>query len=108
MPNIMKQSVPEADAALVSTAEQVTNLNGKAENMKSSLLTRVVLIWVCFMPVAILNGVIREKWYRPIVGELRAHQISTALASGAFFSWAFFMLRKQVPHLDRMRRLLIG
>jgi hypothetical protein len=76
--------------------------------MKSSLLVRVVLTWVCFVPVAILNGAIREKWYRPMVGELRAHQISTALASGAFFSWAFFMLRKQVTQLDRGRLLLIG
>src|SRR5947209_18347252 len=76
--------------------------------MKLSLLVRVILTWVCFVPVAILNGAIREKWYRPMVGELRAHQISTALASGAFFSWAFFMLRKQVTQLDRGRLLLIG
>ncbi len=76
--------------------------------MKSSLLARVVLNWVCFVPVAILNGAIREKWYRPMVGELRAHQISTALASSAFFFWVFVMLRKQITHLGRMRLLLIG
>jgi hypothetical protein len=76
--------------------------------MKSSLLARIILSWVCFVPVAFLNGVIREKWYRPLVGELRAHQISTALASSAFFSWAFFVLRKQVAHLDKRRLLLIG
>ena len=76
--------------------------------MKAFLLARVILTWVFFMPMAILNGVIREKWYRPLVGELRAHQIATALASGAFFSWAFFMLRKQVALLNWTKLLLIG
>src|SRR6266581_8677682 len=76
--------------------------------MKSSLLVRVILTWVFFVPMAFLNGAIREKWYRPLVGELRAHQISTALGSGAFFLWAFFMLKKTVAQLDRTKLLLIG
>lgn len=76
--------------------------------MKSFPLGRVVLTWVCFVPMAVLNGVIREKVYRSVVGELRAHQIATALASGAFFSWTFFIFRKQVALLDRTRLLLIG
>jgi hypothetical protein len=76
--------------------------------MQSFPLARVVLTWVFFVPVAILNGVIRDKVYRPRVGELRAHQISTALGSGAFLSWAFFMLKKQASHLGGTRLLLIG
>lgn len=76
--------------------------------MKAFPLARVILTWVLFMPMAILNGTIREKWYRPLVGELRAHQIATALASGTFFSWAFFMLRKQVALLNWTKLLLIG
>ena len=78
------------------------------EAMKSSLVARVILTWVFFVPMAILNGAIREKWYRPIVGELRAHQISTPIGSGAFFLWAFFMLKKMVAQLDRTKLLLIG
>lgn len=76
--------------------------------MRSFPLGRVVLTWVFFVPIAFLNGVIRDKVYRPKVGELLAHQISTALASAAFFSWAFFMLKKQVTHLDRAQLLLAG
>jgi hypothetical protein len=76
--------------------------------MQSFPLGRVVLTWVCFVPMAVLNGVIREKVYRPMMGELRAHQISTALASTAFLSWALFMFKKQVALLDRKRLLLMG
>lgn len=76
--------------------------------MKSFLLARVLLTWAFFVPVAILNGAIREKVYRPKVGELHAHQISTALASGAFFCLAFFMLKQKVAQLDMTKLLLIG
>ena len=72
--------------------------------MKSFPLGRIVLTWVFFVPLAILNGTLREKWYSPIVGELRAHQISTALGSGAFLCWAFFMLRKQFAQLDKTKK----
>jgi hypothetical protein len=71
--------------------------------MKSFPLGRVVLTCVCFVPMAFLNGVIRDKVYRPIEGELPAHQIATTLASTAFFSSAFFMLRKQVASWRRRR-----
>jgi hypothetical protein len=76
--------------------------------MNSFPLGRTILTWVLFVPVAILNGTIREKWYGPIVGELRAHQISTALGSGAFLCWAFCMLRKHVAQLDKTKLLLTG
>jgi hypothetical protein len=74
--------------------------------MKSFPLSRVIVTWVCFVPLAFLNGVIRDKVYRSLVGELRAHQISTALASAAFFCWASFMLKKEVARLDKTSLLL--
>ncbi len=76
--------------------------------MKSFPLARVILTWVFFVPIAILNGVVRDKVYGPKVGELRAHQISTALGSGAFFGWAYLMLNKQIAQLSRTKLLLIG
>ena len=76
--------------------------------MKSSLPVRVFLTWLLFVPLAILNGMIRENVYKPIVGELRAHQISTAIASGAFFSLVFSMLKNKVAQLDNTKLLLIG
>jgi hypothetical protein len=80
----------------------------KKDPMKVFLLTRIILTWVLFVPMAFLNAIIREKVYRPVVGELRAHQIATALASGAFSCLAFFMLRKKVAQLSLTKLLLIG
>jgi hypothetical protein len=52
--------------------------------MKSFPFISVVLSWVFFVPVAFLNGVIRDKVYRPLGGELRAHQDETEILLGAF------------------------
>ena len=98
----------EYDCTRLCAACRITVRGGMMEAMKSFPLVRIVLTWVCFVPMAFLNAMIREKVYRPVVGELRAHQIATALASSAFFSWAFFMLRKQIAYLDRTQLLLIG
>ena len=41
-------------------------------------LKKHILAWLGLMPIAILNGVLRESTYGKVVGEVTAHQISTA------------------------------
>jgi len=38
------------------------------------------LAWVPMVLIAIVNGALREAWYGPYLGELRAHQVSTLTA----------------------------
>ncbi|TEB12022.1 hypothetical protein [Pelotomaculum propionicicum] len=41
------------------------------------IIMKYALAWVGLVIIAILNGGVREKWYRPHMGELTAHQLST-------------------------------
>lgn len=45
--------------------------------------------WLGMLVIAILNGVIREKTYGPVMGDLRAHQLSTLIVIMLFglFIW---------------------
>jgi hypothetical protein len=42
------------------------------------------LAWLPLVPIAIANGVLREKGYGKRMSELRAHQVSTAAAIALF------------------------
>jgi hypothetical protein len=44
------------------------------------MILRYSLSWIILMLAAIANGAVREFVYRPAVGELLAHQISTLTA----------------------------
>lgn len=72
------------------------------------MLRRAVLTWVAFVPVAVLNGIIRQAVYEPALGDLRAHQVSVVTGSAAIFAVAYTMLRHYVAREDDRRLLGIG
>jgi hypothetical protein len=56
--------------------------------MTMPLITRYIAAWLGMMALAVLNGIARDKLYGPRVGDLAAHQFSTAillLLFGAYF-----------------------
>lgn len=36
-------------------------------------------MWLVFVVIAIINAVVRNEVYKPVVGDLAAHQISTVI-----------------------------
>ena len=68
---------------------------------------RYGLAWVPMVFIAIVNGTLRQVWYAKYLGELRAHQLSTAtlvLVLGVYI-WAVIRLLR--PH-SAMQTLMIG
>ena len=72
------------------------------------LISRSILTWVLFTPIAILNGIIRETTYKNLVGDFAAHQISTILAIIAFLILSYFMLRRHISFATTTQLFLIG
>ena len=54
-----------------------------------NILIKYALSWIGLVALAIINGVIREKWYGQFMNELAAHQLSTVIgiALFGFFIW---------------------
>lgn len=64
--------------------------------MKKHILIPSLLVWILFIPIVILNGAIRNFLYKPLVGELLAHQISSFTASFAFIIFSYFLLKDKL------------
>jgi hypothetical protein len=72
------------------------------------LISQSILTWVLFMPIAILNGIIRETTYKNLVGDFTAHQISTIPAIIGFLVLAYFMLHKHIHIAKTWQLFFIG
>lgn len=70
------------------------------------MVRKAVIAWFLMIPVAILNGGLRNALFEPWVGELRAHQLSVLTGSLAFFGVAYALLHKDVR--DTPDRKLLG
>jgi len=76
--------------------------------MTKELFVRALITWFLFIPIAIINGIIRNSVYLPYVGELTAHQISTVTASLAIVLVSYFMLGSKVEKVSNSRLLFLG
>lgn len=72
------------------------------------MVIRVLLTWLLFLPVPVINGILREKWYKAIVGETAAHQIGTLVVSSMFLLYAFVSLKSKVNELSTLQLFYIS
>jgi len=70
-------------------------------------VTIYFLLWFPMIPIAILNGVVREKVYGPHLREWAAHQLSTGIAALLFgvYTW---LVTARWPLEDSAQALAAG
>lgn len=76
--------------------------------MKKILLLKTFLIWFLFIPIAIINGYIRNEVYASLTGDLLAHQLSTLLAMVEFILLSYFILRNNIEQITTQLAIIIG
>jgi hypothetical protein len=59
----------------------------------SSPWVRAIAVWLLLLVVVVALGAAREKWLRPRLGELRAHQAGTLVAAVAVQAMALVTVR---------------
>lgn len=69
---------------------------------------RLFLTWLLFVPVAIINGSVRQFFYQKYLGELRAHQLSSIIGSLLFIIFAYILARRQLAGLSSSQLFLTG
>ena len=70
-------------------------------------MTPWIIAWLGGPVIGIANGVTRELVYKDAVGDLTAHQISTATAIGLFAGY-FWLLERRYPLADDRAALRVG
>jgi hypothetical protein len=58
------------------------------------MLLKYFIAWFGMMTIAILNGGFRDYVYKPLVGDLSAHQISTVMLLLLFAGYFWFLIKK--------------
>ena len=76
--------------------------------MEMKMITVTLGTWFLFMILAIINAGIRNGIYKPIVGDLTAHQISTLIFVIVIFVVTYLILRFSDLNLSGSQALLMG
>ena len=71
-------------------------------------ILKSLLVWVCFIPAAILNGGLREHVLAGAVGEKWALPLSGIILSACIFLITWFLLPRTVKALSAKDSLRIG
>lgn len=66
------------------------------------------IIWVIIVILAIFNGFVKEKFYKPLIGELRAHQISSIMFIIVIFAVSFLFIKTNEYPTSANQYLLVG
>jgi len=64
--------------------------------------------WLVFVVIAILNAAFRNKVYKPVVGDLAAHQISTIVFVSLIFVVTYLILQVSDLQLTDFSALVMG
>ncbi len=76
--------------------------------MNSKFFALTIGTWFLFMFLAIVNAGIRNNVYKPLVGDLVAHQISTIIFIIVIFAVTYLVLRFSSMKLSDSEALLMG
>lgn len=76
--------------------------------MNNKFIVKIIVLWFLLVILAAANGVIRVFGYKPFVGELAAHQISTLIFIVVIFIVSYFAFRKNINKISDDVLLLIG
>ena len=71
-------------------------------------ILKSLIIWVCFIPAAILNGGLREYVLVPVIGQKWALPASGIILSGLIFLITWLMFPRLIKDSIRTERWLTG
>lgn len=76
--------------------------------MEKSLVIRILVTWFLFIPVPVINGLLREKWYKPIIGTTAAHQVGSLVVSLMFLLYVYVSFRGRISGFSTTQLLAMG
>lgn len=72
------------------------------------MVRRAISTWVLMVPIAFINGIVRDSVVAPRTGELSAHQMSVFTGSSLFFTLIYAMWHRDVERIDDRSLMKIG
>ena len=79
-----------------------------SKKMNSKIIIVTISTWFLFMVFAIINAALRDGVYKPIIGDLRAHQLSTIMFIAILLIITYFVFRYSQIELTTQQTYIIG
>jgi hypothetical protein len=76
--------------------------------MNYKIIAVTIGTWFLFMIVAIINAVLRNGVYKPIIGDLRAHQLSTIIFIAIILILTYLVFRFSKMEVTTQQTFIIG
>jgi hypothetical protein len=76
--------------------------------MNSKVIIILIGTWFLFMILAIINAILRNGVYKPIIGDLRAHQLSTIIFIAIILIITYIVFRYSKLKLNTQETFIIG
>ena len=76
--------------------------------MNSRFFIITIATWFLFMILAIINAILRNGVYKPIIGDLRAHQLSTIIFIIIILVITYLVFRYSKLELTTQQTFIIG
>lgn len=76
--------------------------------MDTKLIIITLGVWFIFVILAIINGGIRDRYFKPYVGDLTAHKISTIIFIVAILIVTYLILKFSNLKLSDSEAIIIG
>jgi hypothetical protein len=79
-----------------------------SKNMNSKFVIVMIGTWFLFMVLAIINASLRNEIYKPFLGEIRAHQLSTVIFIAMILITSYLVLRISNVQLNTQDAFIMG
>lgn len=71
-------------------------------------MLKIILMWFLFIPVPILNGILRESWYKAKIGELGANIVGVFVLSSIWILYTFLFFKNQIFEFSNSKLIMTG
>jgi len=71
-------------------------------------MLKIILMWLCFTPVPFLNGILREKWYKKKIGELKSNIVGAIILSSFFLLYTYLFFKNEIIYFSTGKLFLMG
>ena len=71
-------------------------------------MIKIILMWVLFIPIPFINGVLREGWYKKKVGEIGSNIIGFFVLSSVFLIYTYLFFKNQILSFSNTEIFLMG
>jgi hypothetical protein len=59
-------------------------------------MTKLFLLWISYIPISIINGILRESWYKKFLGELGVNVTGFLVLSSTFLLYVYLFFRNNI------------